>query len=208
MGRRRRTWAESRSRSSGRDSSRTPASPKTKRLRDAPARRDAALDLLFDDFRCEVKADMSRQIDSVLDKRMEALVGKVGERLSIVEERTTALSAQVQEVETGQAALQVSMDKVLLELAQLRIWTGPCAGSSTDRPLVPSRVHNNSPPGGFSSPASNGGFKVFAQGFADDQPRGKLAAFYSGVVANVAGGRRGRRKVPHWSRRLCFFHLV
>lgn len=30
---------------------------------------------------------MSRQIDSVVDKRMGAFMGKVGERLSIVEDR-------------------------------------------------------------------------------------------------------------------------
>lgn len=40
-------------------------------------------------------------------------------------------------------------------------------------------------PGGFGAPASAGGFKVFAQEFEDDQPRRKLAAFYSAVVARL-----------------------
>lgn len=57
-------------------------------------RRNAAE--LFADFRAEVRTEMSRQIDSAVDKHVEAFKGKVRERLSVVEERATSMSSQVQ----------------------------------------------------------------------------------------------------------------
>lgn len=77
-------------------------------------RRDEAMDQLFAEFRAEVKADVSNQIDTVvLTSVSKGFVGKLGERLSTVEERTTMVASQVKLVENGQAALQVSLNQVL-----------------------------------------------------------------------------------------------
>lgn len=89
---------------------------------------------MFAEFKADIKADRSLQIDMVLDKRVEKFIFKVGERLSVVEERTIAMSVQVRQVEKGPAALQDSMDKLLEKLSRLRLSRRPLgAGSSGDQ---------------------------------------------------------------------------
>lgn len=185
-GRRGESRRKSRSRSSDRGSSPDAAGSKmAKRTRkEGPVRRDEALDQMFAEFKSEIKADMSRQIDSVLDKRIDSFIGKVGERLSVVEERTTAMAIQVQKVEKGQAMLQNSMDQVLAELSRMRLDPGSsAAGSSGAQPRAQrAQPHQASTPSGATS---TDGFKVFVQGFSDEQPRNKLMAFHSTVIAQL-----------------------
>lgn len=64
------------------------------------------------------------------------------------------MSVQVKEVETGRAALDISVDKKLGELTQLRLGACPTAGSSIDRPAAPPRTRPR-PPGGSGAPASD-----------------------------------------------------
>lgn len=97
------------------------------------------------------------------------------------------MSIQVHKVEKGQVALQESMDRVLEELARMRLDTGSpgaaASGSTGDPPQAKSASARPAP--APSGAGSADGFKVFVQGFADEHPRGKLAAFHGSVVAQL-----------------------
>lgn len=139
--------------------------------KEGPMRRDDALDQMFADFKAEVMADMGRQIDTVLGKLLESCIGKVGELVSVVEERTSAIGRPVQKVEKGQSMLQNFMDQVLAEVSRMRLDTGPSgAGSSGDQPRA--QRAQPRPVSTSSGAAASDGFKVFMQGLSAEQPRG------------------------------------
>lgn len=100
-----------------------------------------------------VMADINQQTEVELGKRIEGFIGKVGDRLSLVEERTTAVAVQVQKVEKRQAALQESLDRVL----ESRMRLGATPGA-TDYKWGECRSS-----AGRADPA--GGFNIFVQRF-------------------------------------------
>lgn len=120
-----------------------------------------------------------------------------------------AMVVQVQKVEKGQTALQASFDRVL-ELSRMRIGSSPPGTttnvSSADPPQAgPTFGRLASAPAGS---ASADGFNIFAQGFEDEQPRGKLIAFHSSVVAQPppAAGTGARELIgPAASSNAVFF---